>query len=76
MKSPNTTSESNAATTNDQSVCLELQGLQYQLFDSVDSLLHEFTHAEPAHAMGEAAPVAVTVVGQFDGLLPLSHYLL
>jgi hypothetical protein len=76
MKSPITTSEANSATTQDQSVCLEWQGLQHQSYDSVDNLLHEFTHAAPAHATDEAATVAVTVVGQFDGLLPLSHYLL
>lgn len=65
-----------AATAEDRSVCLEWQGLQHQSYDSVDSLLHEFTHAAPAQSTGHTATVEVTVVGQYDGLLPLSHYLL
>ncbi|WP_063822915.1 hypothetical protein [Paraburkholderia atlantica] len=80
MKSPIIIPESNTATTQDQSVCLEWQGLQHQSYDSVDNLLREFTHAATTHASthatNEAAAVEVTVVGQFDGLLPLSHYLL
>ncbi|MEX3856321.1 MULTISPECIES: hypothetical protein [Paraburkholderia] len=57
-------------------MCLEWQGFQHQSYDSVDNLLREFTHAASTHATNEAAAVEVTVVGQFDGLLPLSHYLL
>jgi hypothetical protein len=76
MKSPITTSQVQAATAEDKSVCLEWQGFQHQSYDSVDSLLHEFTHATPVHSADQAGAVAVTVMGQYDGLLPLSHYLL
>jgi hypothetical protein len=76
MKSPIKISQVQAAPAEDKSVCLEWQGLQHQSYDSVDSLLHEFTQAAPAHLADQASEVAVVVVGQYDGLLPLSHYLL
>jgi hypothetical protein len=65
-----------AAAAEDRSVCLEWQGLQHHSYDAVDSLLHEFTHAVPAQPTGQTTTVEVAVVGQYDGLLPLSHYLL
>lgn len=76
MKSPITNPDVKAVAAEDQSVCLEWQGFQHRSYDSVDHLLHEFTHAGPAHPTDESTAVTVTVVGQFDGLLPLSHYLL
>jgi len=64
------------AAAEDRSVCLEWQGLLHQSYDSVDSLLHEVTHAVPAQSAGPAPAVEITVVGHSDALLPPSHYLL
>lgn len=76
MKSSISVHQIPAAAAEDRSVCLEWQGLQHQSYDAVDGLLHEFTHAAPAQAAGQTATVELAVVGQYDGLLPLSHYLL
>jgi hypothetical protein len=66
-----------AAPAEDRSVCLEWQGLLHpHSYDSVDSLLHEVTHAALAQSAGPAPTVEIAVVGQTEGLLPLSHYLL
>lgn len=76
MKNPIKTSQVQATIAEDKSVCLEWQGLLHQSYDSVDSLLREFTHTAPAHLEDPVAAVPVVVVGQYDGLLPLSHYVL
>ncbi|MFL9961763.1 hypothetical protein PQR02_11790 [Paraburkholderia sediminicola] len=77
MKSSISILQTPAATAEDRSVCLEWQGLIHQQsYDSVDSLLHEVTHAALAQSTGPTATVEIAVVGQSDGLLPLGHYLL
>jgi hypothetical protein len=66
-----------SAPAEDRSVCLEWQGLLHpHSYDSVDNLLHEVTHAALAQSAGPAPAVEIAVVGQTEGLLPLSHYLL
>lgn len=76
MKSSISVSHMPAASAEDHSVCLEWQGFPNQSYDSVDSLLHELTHAAPVQSASPAAAVELTGVAQPDGLLPLSHYLL
>ncbi len=76
MKSPISVSPTLAAAAEDRSVCLEWQGLPHHSYDSVDSLLHEVTHAAAAQSAAPAPAVELTVIGQPDALLPLSHYLL
>lgn len=75
MKSSISISQTPAAA-EDRSVCLEWQGSLHHSYDSVDSLLHEVTRATPAQSAGHAPTVELTVIGQSDALLPLSHYLL
>ena len=75
MKSSISVSQTPAAA-EDRSVCLEWQGSLHHPYDSVDSLLHEVTHAAPAQSAAPAPTVELTVIGQSEPLLPLSHYLL
>jgi hypothetical protein len=76
MKRSTTVPQTPATAAEDRSVCLEWQGLLHHSYDSVDSLLREFTHAASAQPAAQTATVEVTLVGQYDGLLPLSHYVL
>ncbi|WP_179401934.1 hypothetical protein [Burkholderia guangdongensis] len=66
--------QSPAAPNQDVSVSLEWQGVLDHSYDALDVLVHQFAaHGQPADTY---TPTPPTIIGQFDGVLPISHYVL
>jgi hypothetical protein len=56
------------------SVSHEWQGVLDHSYDALDMLVNQF--AGHLHAADQFTPTEPVIVGQFDGVLPLSHYML
>ena len=75
--SVDTSASHTAASTEDNSICLEAHGFLNQSYDSLDRLVRDLAHSGSEHLAYHPNPVTeVALTGQPEGLLPGSHLFL